>query len=172
MKALKRKLFIFFTITLLSMPLAAQNEHSIIGQWQLQKVSFKKTTASASNDQEQLLAFFAAALFKRLTAEQRLTIEDLEELNANAELLRDKYHQTTIAFKASGAFYNRSKISEDITSGEYLLHGKKLHLEWETAEKKTYKILKITENELLLIDSELKIIYQNIKLKSIKPQQN
>ncbi|MBK5214289.1 MAG: hypothetical protein JJE55_11590 [Flavobacteriaceae bacterium] len=48
MNTLRYKLFIFFTITCLSITFAAQNEHLIFGQWQSQKGCFKKSTASNS----------------------------------------------------------------------------------------------------------------------------
>ncbi len=166
MRVLRSTLLIFFAITLLNFTLIAQNEYSLIGQWQLQKVSFKKITTSASNDKEQLLAVFKAALYEGLTAEQRLTLEDLEWMNAEAELLRDKYYQTTIEFKANSAFYNTSLNPEKSLSGEYLLDKKKLLLEWETADKNELKVLKITADELVLKDPELKVTYYYLKTKS------
>ncbi len=163
MKALRSKLFIFFALTLLSFTLAAQNENSLIGQWQLQKVSFKKITAGASNGKEQLLAVFKAALYEDLTAEQRLTLEDLEWMNAEAELLSDKHYQTTIEFQKSGAFYNTSQNPEKSLSGEYLLDGKKLLMEWETSDKNELKIVKIKGDTLVLKDSELGVTYYYLK---------
>jgi hypothetical protein len=168
MKALRSALFIFFTSIFLNFTLIAQNENSILGKWQLQKVSFKKTTAGNSNDKELLLAVFKTAFYEGLTAEQRLNLEDLDWMNAEAEMLRDKYYQTTIEFQPNGAFYNTSQLPDKSLSGEYLLDKKKLLLEWETADKNELKIVKMTDDELVLKDPELKVTYYFLKLKPTK----
>ncbi len=168
MKTLRSKLLIFFTINLLCITLVAQNEHSMIGQWQLQKISFKKTNADNSNDKELFLNIFKAALYLELTEEQRINFDDLERMNAEAELLRDNYYQSTIEFQESGAFYNTSQLPDKSLSGEYLLDKKKLLLEWETGDKNELKILKITGDVLVLKDIELKTTYYYNKLQQKK----
>ena len=143
----------------LTIPITAQNNEQLIGDWQLQKVSYKKTVLQTSEtNKEQLLDIFKAALYKDLTEEQRLTLEDLELMNVEAELLRDKYHQTTIEFQANGAFYNTSQLIEKSLSGEYLLDKKKLLLEWETGDKNELKILKLTGDALVLKDGGLGVL--------------
>lgn len=159
MNVLRSKLFIFFTITLLSITLEAQNEHSIVGRWQLQKISFKKTNADNSNDKELFLNIFKAALYLELTEEQRINFDDLECMNAQAETLRDNHYQSTIDFKANGAFYNTSQYLDKVLSGEYLLDKKKLLLEWETSDKNELKIVKLTADALVLKDGKLKVNY-------------
>jgi hypothetical protein len=62
-------------------------------------------------------------------------------------------------FLLQSAFYNRLKLLERSNSGEYLLDGEKLLMEWETAYKNTYKILKINASELVLKDVDLKVTY-------------
>ena len=142
----------------LTIPITAQNNEQLVGHWQLQKVSFKKTTASAFNEQEQLLAVFMAALYKELTEEQRLTLDDLELMNSEAELLSDKYYQSTIEFQASGAFYNTSQLLEKSLSGEYLLDKKRLLMEWETGDKNEMKLVKLTGDALVLKDGGLGVL--------------
>jgi len=162
-KFLRSNLFIFFITCFLGITLTAQEGNSLVGNWQLKKVSFKKITASASNDKKELLAVFKAALYQDLTTEQRLTIEELELMNAEAELLLGKYYQSTIGFKSNGSFYNTSQLQDKSLSGEYLLDKKKLLLEWETADKNELKVLKITADELVFKDSELKLTYYYLK---------
>ena len=148
----------------LTIPITAQNNEQLIGDWQLQKVSYKKTVLQTSEtNKEQLLDIFKAALYKDLTEEQRLTLEDLELMNSEAELLSDKYYQSTIEFQASGAFYNTSQLLEKSLSGEYLLDKKKLLMDWATGNKNELKVLKITAGELVLKDGGLGVIYYYLK---------
>ena len=160
------KLFIFFTFLLLSISLTAQSEKTILGKWYLQKTTFKKTHSGNSNNNESLLNVFKASLYDKLTAEQGLEVEYLEELNTNAEILRDKYYQSTIEFQSNGAYYNTPLNLNKSLSGEYLLDKKKLLLEWETGDKNEFKVLKITDDALVLKDSELKISYHYLKTKT------
>lgn len=144
----------------LTMSITAQNNEQLVGHWKLQKVSFKNTVLQTSEtNKEQLLDIFKAALYKDLTEEQRLTLEDLELMNVEAELLRDKYHQTTIEFQANDAFYNTSQLPDKSLSGEYLLDKKKLLLEWETGDKNELKVVKITGDALVLKDGGLGVTY-------------
>ena len=87
-------------------------------------------------------------------------------MNSEAETLRDTYFQTTIEFQANGAFYNTSFNKDKSLSGEFLLDKKKLLLEWETAEKNSFKILKNSSSELILKDTELNITYYYLKTKT------
>jgi hypothetical protein len=145
--------------------LIAQPNEQVLGHWQLQKLSFKKTVAgNLEKDKEQFLAVFNKALYARLTAEQRLTPEDLEWTNTEAENLRDIYFQTVIEFKLNGAYYNTSQNISKSLSGEYLLDKKKLLMEWETADKTDFDILILTGSELVLKDRKLKIIYNYNRL--------
>ena len=143
----------------LTIPITAQNNEQLIGDWQLQKVSYKKTVLQTSEtNKEQLLDIFKAALYKDLTEEQRLTLEDLELMNSEAELLSDKYYQSTIEFQASGAFYNTSQLLEKSLSGEYLLDKKRLLMEWETGDKNEMKLVKLTGDALVLKDGGLGVL--------------
>ncbi len=142
----------------------AQNNEPLIGHWELQKISFKKTAVNSSEkNKEQLLDIFKAALYDQLTNEQQSTLEDLEWTNSEAGLLLDKYYLTSLEFKPNRAFYNTSIDSEKSLSGEYLLDKKKLLMEWETAEKINFKVLKNSATELILKDTKLKITYYFIK---------
>ncbi|MEH6765319.1 MAG: hypothetical protein V7655_12520 [Aequorivita antarctica] len=163
MKAFKNSLFTFIALTLISTSVAAQVENNMIGKWQLQKVSFKKTLSGDANNNELLLAVFKAALYEELSAEQRLNVDDLEAMNAEAALLLNKYHQTTIDFQPNGAFYNSAQLAGNSLSGEYLLDKKKLLLEWETGDKNEFKVLKNTTDELIFKDPDLKVSYYYLK---------
>ncbi|PKA83905.1 hypothetical protein ATE92_2074 [Ulvibacter sp. MAR_2010_11] len=151
------------------MTLTAQSIEQLVGHWQLQKVGLKKTIVQNSeNEREALLDIFKTGFYNQLTEEQKLTVEDLEFTNSEAEKLLDYYFQTTIEFKTTGAFYNTSQNPVKSLSGEYLLDKKKLHLEWETAEKKSFKIAKNSNSELILKDTKLKITYYYLKINPIK----
>ncbi|MDP2687990.1 MAG: hypothetical protein Q8O62_12260 [Aequorivita sp.] len=157
-------LLTIFISCLSTMPVYAQSNLKLFGHWQLQKVSFKNMVAHATEqDKDLFLDIFKAALYEGLTEEQRLTLEDLEWMNAEAEILRDTYHQTTIEFQSSGAFYNTSLNKDKSLSGEYVLDKKKLLLEWETADKNEMKLVKITGDEFILEDNELGVTYYYIK---------
>lgn len=146
---------------------SAQSNLPLLGNWELQKLSFKNKIAhSNEQDKDLFLGIFKAALYEELTEEQRLTLEDLEWMNTEAETLRDTYFQTTIEFQANGAFYNTSFNKDKSLSGEFLLDKKKLLLEWETAEKNSFKILKNSSSELILKDTELNITYYYLKTKT------
>ena len=158
-------LVLSFLICLSTMTVTAQNNPPLLGHWQLQKISFKNKAALVTvKDKERFVDIFKAALYKGLTEEQRLNLDDLEVMNAEAEILRDTYFQTTIEFQPNGAYYNTSLHKDKSLSGEYLLDRKKLLLEWETADKTNFKILKNTTDELVLKDTDLKIIYSYIQL--------
>lgn len=163
MKSLRNKLFIFFATALVSTTLFAQNENSLFGTWQLQKIKFKNTTVAASTNKELVLAIFNEALYKQLTKEQRLTLEELEQIKAEAEIMLYKYFQTTVEFKANGAFYSSSQLPDKSLSGEFLIHNKKLLLDWETGDKTNLKVLKNTSEALVLKDTELNISYYYLK---------
>lgn len=158
-------LIITILISCLStMSVTAQNNFPLIGHWQLQKVSFKNRVADTSEkDKDLLLGIFKAVLYEDLTEEQRLTLEDLEWMNAQAEILLDTYYQTTIEFQANGAYYNTSLNKDKSLSGEYLLDKKKLYMQWETADKTNFKILKNTADELVLKDTKTKITFYYLK---------
>jgi hypothetical protein len=152
-----------------SKTITAPNNEQLIGHWGLQKVSLKKTVAvNSEKDKDLFLAVFKAALYEELTKEQKLNLEDLEWSNSKAEKLRDTYYQTVIEFKPNGAFYNTPQNQTKPLSGEYVLDKRKLLLEWETADKNNFKVLKITANELVLKDNKLKIIYTYNKLQQQK----
>jgi|GEM_PF-1119229 len=158
----KQTLFLFlFFFGLLGY---SQNSTQLIGTWKLEKISYKNLSASNDGEQEQLLNVLKAGLYKQLNAEQRLDIYELEQLNEKAAELLKLFYQSAIEFQSNRAFYNRSKLLERPTSGEYLLDRKKLFMEWETADKYTYKILKLAASELVLKDVDLKITYYYIKL--------
>ncbi len=148
--------------------ITAQANPPLLEHWQLEKVSFKNKVAFTT-EKDLLLDIFKAALYKGLTEEQRLTLEDLEGMNAEAEILRDTYYQTTIEFQSSGAYYNTSLNKDKSLSGEYLLDKKKLYMQWETADKINFKILKCTANELVLKDTKTKITFYYLKTKTTKP---
>lgn len=150
---------------LATLSVTAQDNLPLLGHWQLQKVSFKNKIADTS-EKDLFLDIFKAALYKKLTEEQRLNLDDLEVMNAEAEILRDTYYQTTIEFQSNGAFYNTSLNKDKSLSGEYLLDRKKLLLEWETADKTNFKILKPTVSELVMKDTDLKITYHYLKAKT------
>jgi len=152
-----RNSILFLISFLLSLVTFSQNSNQLLGTWQLEKISYKKMSATNDGDREQLRTVFNAALYNQLDAEQKLDVYELDQLNAQAEDLLKLFYQSTLEFQANGAFYNLSKM-EKATSGEYLLDGKKLFLEWETAYKYTYKILKINASELVLKDVDLKVI--------------
>ncbi|TVZ59293.1 hypothetical protein NA63_1821 [Flavobacteriaceae bacterium MAR_2010_105] len=152
----------FFTLTI-----TAQNKKQLIGHWQLQKISFKKTNVQPSEtNKDQLLEVFKAALYNQITEEQKSNLYDLEQINLDAKALHDTYYQTTIEFQPNGAFYNTSLNKEKSLSGEYVLDKKKLHMQWETADKTNFKILKNTTDELVLKDTELKITFYYLKTKT------
>jgi len=121
---------------------------------------------SATNDeeQEQFLNVLKSGLYNQLNDEERLDVYELEQLNERAEGLLKLFYKSTIEFQANGAFYNRSKMSEQPTSGEYLQDKKRLLLEWETADKNELKLVKITGDVLVLKDNLLKIGYYYKKL--------
>ncbi|MFA5298254.1 MAG: lipocalin family protein [Lutibacter sp.] len=110
----------------------------------------------STNNKENFTNFFKAALFKTLDKEKQFMVEELEIINTQAEELANQYYQSNIAFKPTGAFYT---ISEKPLSGEYLMDGKKLQMEWETGDKNNFKIVKITAKELVLKDKHLKITH-------------
>ncbi|QJP33334.1 hypothetical protein F0365_02370 [Nonlabens sp. Ci31] len=141
-----------------SFAVAQQNE-SLVGLWTLEKVAYKKLKINPTSTQENLVDLFKAALYNTLNNKQQLVVEELDLINAKAGELAHLLYQSTIDFQVNRAFYNRSKLLERPTSGEYLLDGKKLFMEWETADKYTYKILKINASELVLKDVDLKVIY-------------
>ncbi|MCB0745220.1 MAG: hypothetical protein KDC67_15030 [Ignavibacteriae bacterium] len=142
----------------------AQNNEPLIGHWELQKISFKKTAVNSSEkNKEQLLDIYKSALYDQLTNEQQSTFEDLEWTNSEAEKLIDIFYLTTIEFKSNGALYNTSLNLKKSLSGEYLFDKKKLYVEWETAEKINFKVLKNSATELILKDIKLKITYYFIK---------
>lgn len=144
--------------------IAAQKIEQFSGQWQLQKIEFKKKVAQNSEASEgKLIDIFKTALYDQLSEGQKLNVDELERTNAEAELLLDKFFQTTIEFKDSGAFYNTSQNMDKSLSGEYLLDKKKLHMEWETAEKNSFKVKKNSNSELVVKDLKLKITYYYLK---------
>jgi hypothetical protein len=150
----------FFNITI-----TAQNKEQLIGHWQLQKVSYKKKIVQTSEtNKEQLFEIFKTALYNQLSEEQKLNLDNLDQINSEAEILVDTYYQTIIEFQVNGAFYNTSQNQTKSLSGEYLLDKKKLLIEWETADKNNFKIIIISADELILKDIKLKITYYYNKL--------
>ncbi len=151
-------LIIFFFIFGLN-ALPQQHSNQLIGIWQLDSISYKNSVATNIEGQEQFRNVYTAALYNQLNDEQRLDIYELEQVNEKASGFLELFYQTEIEFQTNRAFYNRSKISEHTTSGEYLLDCKKLLMEWETAEKNTFKILKLDVSELIVKDLDLRVTY-------------
>ena len=159
-----RYLILFLISFLCSQHTFSQNSNQLIGSWQLEKISYKKIAATNDGEQ-QFRSVLNAALYNQLNAEQRLDVYELEQLNERAAELLKLFYQSQIEFQANGAFYNKSNLKEGSTSGEYLVDGKKLLMEWETAEKNTFKILKIDASELVLKDGDLGVTYYYTKTK-------
>ncbi len=161
-----RNLILFLFSFLYSLFIFSQNSNQLLGQWELEKVSYKKISATNDEEQEQFRSVFNTALYKQLNAKQRLDVYELEQLNERAEGLLKLFYQSQIEFEDNGAFYNRSKMSEQPTSGEYLQDKKTLKMEWETADKNELKLVKITGDVLVLKDSELGVTYYYLKTKT------
>lgn len=158
---------IFFLISfLLSLVSFSQNSNQLLGTWQLEKISFKKIAATHDGEEEHFRSVFNAALYNQLDAEERLDVYELDPLNTQVEELLKLFNQSAIDFQANGAFYNRSKMGEQTTSGEYLLDKKRLLLEWETGDKNEMKLVKITSDVLVLKDTELGVTYYYLKSKT------
>ncbi len=160
-----RKLILCIIVLVFGVYGYSQNSNQFFAAWELEKISYKKITAPREGQEERFLNVFKAGLYKKLSAEQRLDVYELEHLNEKAAALVQLFYQSQIEFQANGAFYNRSEMLEQTTSGEYLLDGKKLLMEWETADKSTFKILKFNASELVLKDVDLKISFCYTKTK-------
>lgn len=106
---------------------------------------------------------FKSALLNTLDKEQQHMLEELDIINTKAEELANIYFQSKIGFQTNRSFYN---ISEITSSGEYLIVGKKLLMDWSNIDKNTCKILKINASELVLKDVDLKVIYYYTKIKT------
>ncbi len=164
MRAASSKLFICIFFLVATTSLFAQEANNLIGKWQLHQITYKNTKLDAAANRESVLAIFNQALNKQLTAEQRLTLEDLDQAQADAETLLYKYFQTTLEFRANGGFYNSSRIPDKSLSGEFIVNKKRLLLEWETAAKNELKVLKSTSEALVLKDTDLNITYHYLKV--------
>ncbi|PHR12775.1 MAG: hypothetical protein COA40_07810 [Aequorivita sp.] len=159
---------ILFLISFLCCQLTfSQNPNQFIGTWQLEKISYKKIAATNDGEQ-QFRDVFNTALYSKLNEKQRLDLYELEQLNEKAVELVKLYYQSEIEFQANQVFYNRSKMLAQPTSGEYLLDGKKLLMEWETADRYTYKILKLNNSQLVWMDVDLGVVYYYINIKTEK----
>jgi hypothetical protein len=126
-------------------------------------VLFKKTKTTTTNTKENLANIFKSALLNTLDKEQQHMLEELDIINTKAEELANIYFQSKIGFQTNRSFYN---ISEITSSGEYLIVGKKLLMDWSNIDKNTCKILKINASELVLKDVDLKVIYYYTKIKT------
>ncbi len=144
--------------------LFSQEENTLIGKWQLQEISYKGSKIDATSNRETALKIFNEALYNQLTAAERLSLEALEQSKEEAENLLNLYFQTSIEFKANGAFYSNAQLSSNSLSGEYLQHRKKLLMEWETGDKSNFKIVKNTSGNLVLKDTDLNISYHYLRL--------
>jgi len=136
----------------------SQSQQDIVGHWELEKIGFRKTESSTK---ESMLKLYQSALLQTLTNEQQQDLDELNLINVKAEEMGNIYYQSKIEFQSNGAFYN---TSEKTISGEYLIDDKKLLLDWETADKNSYKILKTTDSELVLKDKDLKIYFHYSKI--------
>jgi hypothetical protein len=167
-----QKLYVF-AIILIGLPggafysaAFAQTNEQLTGQWQLQKIGYKKLiTGKTFEDKAALLNVFKIALYAKGGQERNTTAGELaSDAVPEAEILTDQYYQSIIEFKASGACYLTAGHMNKSFSGEYMVLGKKLMLEWETADKSSFYILKITAGELVLKDEKLKVVFHYIKL--------
>ena len=116
----------------------AQNSNQLIGNWDLKKISYKKISASNDGEQEQFINVITVGLYNRLEDEQQLDVYELELLNEKADELLKLFYQSTLEFQVNSAFGTHSEMMEQPTSGEYLLDGKKLFVEWETGDETTH----------------------------------
>jgi hypothetical protein len=162
----KARLLIFLLI--FGLNASSQNTNQLIGVWKLEKISYKKVSATNVDGKEEFLIVLKAGLYKQLRDEQKLDAYELEQLNIKATELLKLFYQSQIEFEGNRGFLNRSKMLEQPTSGEYLRYGNELLMEWETADKFTYKILKINASELVLKDETLKLAYYYTKTKTEK----
>ncbi|MGV8946389.1 MAG: hypothetical protein ACOH1N_08175 [Lutibacter sp.] len=150
-------ILLIFSCLIWNIAVNAQKNELLFGHWELQKVVFKKTAhITGANKKENFTNLFKTALLKTLKKNHQHNLKDIEIISTQAKELANRYYQSNIEFKPSGAFYN---ISEKPLSGEYLMDGKKLLMEWKTTDKNNFKILKITANELVLNDNQLKITH-------------
>lgn len=159
-----RNSILFLISFLISLLTFSQNSNQLLETWQLEKISYKKITATNDGEEEKFRIVFNAALYNQLNAEQQLDVYELDQLNTQTEDLLKLFYRSTIDFQANGAFFNRSEILEQTTSGEYHLDKKRLLLEWETSDKNEMKVVEITGNELVLKDSELGLTYYYLKI--------
>jgi hypothetical protein len=150
-------MFLFiFIFSAWSMRVDAQNNERLIGHWELDRITLVKEKHDAfSLSKEELKTVFKTVLLQKLVKEEPIIYTELEDINKQAEELASLNYESVVEIQ-SQAIYNRAQKS---LSGEYLVKGKELMVEWSNAEKNNFKILKLTGNELVLKDIQFNLVY-------------
>jgi hypothetical protein len=155
-------MFLFiFIFSAWSMRVDAQNNELFLGHWELDRITLVKEKYDAfSLSKEELKTLFKTVLLQKLVKEEPIIYTELEDINKQAEELASLNYESVVEIQ-SQAIYNRAQKS---LSGEYLVKGKELMVEWSNAEKNNFKILKLTGNELVLKDIQFNLVYYYNKL--------
>jgi hypothetical protein len=151
-----------YCFLLLCLTANAQNNKLIIGHWQLNRVAIKYAEHEAlATDKDELKTLFKTVLLQKLVKDEPVIFTELEDINKQAEELASLNTESVLEIQSGEAIYNRAQKS---LSGEYLVKGKELMVEWSNAEKNNFKILKLTGNELVLKDIQFNLVYYYNKL--------
>lgn len=138
----------------------AQEKKQLIGNWDLEKISFQNIETTPDDAYKEYADLFKKALLKNGIKEgYKLTEEDKKAVDLMANGMAGIAFASTIGFKET------NKVSKEYLQGEvagkYTLAANSLKIAWknEEEEEEVFEIVKINAKDLILKDKDLKITY-------------
>ncbi|WP_310378122.1 hypothetical protein [Flavobacterium sp.] len=153
-----KKLITICLILATTFEVNAQVKEQLIGNWDLNKVSFKNTETTQDGGNEEYFSIFKAALLNAVKEGYKLTKEDKELLDLEAEALSGIYFASAIDFDKTGGFKN--EYMQGSISGKYIIESSiGLKMNWKDGDEIVLEIIKLNSTDLILKDKNLNVVF-------------